>query len=860
VGAAFACCLGWAGEFTEVVLVPGSEANDAEGRILALLADRIAAHGAVSVRTGGGQADVAAQDGRLRILIGVPARHPLLATLCAETRLPEPTERDPGPEGFALRTLPSEAGAGLLAAAVDTRGMLYAVGEILRRMEWREAAVVFPYDLDMKTAPAFPIRGTEVGQGDTMRKLTGARTWTEEEWRNAVLDYALAGANTFGVGHTSPAGGDRYDFIRSYGLDTLTSLSPNGGSGPPEWEALEAIGRKGHLCPSIPEAREALLRSCEERFKNSPSYDYVRMYSGDGGGCECERCAPYGKTYIEMCEAMAAIIHRYHPQTKIFATNQKLDNAGDQAIFDYLNAAPRPWLTALCYGPGSNAMSWQPGRRQDHRMDLWRYPAFGEYDRYLQEILHQLPPTQSLVFFTDVTHWVYSEYGLVNYAPIPDRNNDTPPYWSKAIYSKGADPALAMVYDRRTFHARPRHFHRVFQETMRYGIGDVTYSEGHHDHFNQWMWQRLLWAPHAPVEEVVTEYARTWFGPEAVSLMAEAIFQLEENLSAPLAENEGIDRMCRLVREAGDKMPEHVKRNNSLWREYLQKALLDKYVQLRLRQQLDAEKPVLEVLSKGLQSNDCDAAIARAQALLNSMTDTDEMKALREEAGRLGEESNMLAGVRNDGYFNLDQDFIGLAWLRKQVEAAANTTGEDRRAALRRVADYEDAEAGALYDDLGNPGRCPHLVYGWTFTEGELSGANRPSQCTMAFTAEDPQGVTLLYEDLDETAPYRIRFALVRPPYEPRYASRQTQKTESIYADGSCLAKDLELPVNECGLFEFDIPRSLTEDGELRVWFEKSAGVGEGPWPQVEVWRNTGGWGTLCSDVWLIKVGKGASE
>ena len=77
-------------------------------------------------------------------------------------------------------------------------------------------------------------------------------------------------------------------------------------------------------------------------------------------------------TLIYLCEDYARILHKYHPHTKIFVGNQKLDNAGDRAIFEYLQAKPRDWIDGLVYGPGSNAMGWTPGRRQDHRMDLFR--------------------------------------------------------------------------------------------------------------------------------------------------------------------------------------------------------------------------------------------------------------------------------------------------------------------------------------------------------------------------------------------------------------------------------------------------------------------------------------------------------
>lgn len=126
----------------------------------------------------------------------------------------------------------------------------------------RERELPFQMKLIFETAPAFEVRGLGVAQGHTMRTLTDARAWTEKEWQRVVLDYALAGANTFSIGH-------KFHFIKSYGLKTLTSLSPNMGSGPPKWQAKEAIGRKGFLCLSIPEARAAILKRNKERWRNA---------------------------------------------------------------------------------------------------------------------------------------------------------------------------------------------------------------------------------------------------------------------------------------------------------------------------------------------------------------------------------------------------------------------------------------------------------------------------------------------------------------------------------------------------------------------------------------------------------------
>lgn len=833
------------GESVRVVV--GDQASPLEQNVAGLLLARL------------GEAHVAAEPSRemprtgMAIVLGTPDRHAILKEQLKQARIPLPTALDPGGEGYVLKMCRNGGVRTLLAAGVDERGVLYAVGGILRALQKTEQGADFPGNLEERTAPAFKVRGLLAWQGATIRELTGGRKWTEAEWERNVLNYALAGANTFEMGGSEEGTQTAFAFFKSWGLDVLIHVPANAGSGPPEWQATEAIGRPGYLCPSIPEARQALLDAAETYWKNTPDYDYVRFVSGDGGGCECDRCRPYGAVYIRLVQDLAAIARKYHPKIQVFASNQKLDNAGDQAIFDFLRKSETPWLQAFCMGPGSNAMGWMPGRRQDHRMDLFDHPGFGPWSRYPQEILHQLPPEVGLVMFTDCTHWVYSEFGLMDHELIPDRRHDLPPHWGEWLYRQKPDPALVMVFDRRTFHARPRSYYRAFQEMMPFAMGDVAYSEGHHDHFNQWMWQRLLWNPHRTVEELVREYARLHFGARASEIMSSAIFQLEQNLMTPIEHNAGIDQFYDLVKKAGASMSTEEMERDYLWRQYMQKAALDRYIRLRLCAQLARQKDVERALKAALDKNGLSETLTTVQAELDRDIESETMKGLRAEATRLGEESDRIYGVRSEGLFNLDQDFIGLGWLTQQVDRALALPEAERSAVIRAAVYYEDPGPGGFYDDPGAPGRAPHLVAGQAFGETGFAHSNRVSQRNMAFTTDEKDGVAFEYAGLDPKAAYRVRLTLVRPSYLPRYAAFQPQRTESIYADDVCLAKDLELPLEQAEFFEFDVPPSATRDGALRLWFQKSEGVGEGTNPERTVWRNTGGWGTLCSEVWLMR-------
>ncbi len=841
--------LGYGAMYPSVRIVVGTQASEVDRNVAGVLAERIA-----KARVAGESEQGMA--GELTILLGVPSRHAKLRGGMEARRIRPLTALSPGVEGFHLQT----AGGGvLLAAGMDDRGVLYAAGEILRRMTIRSAGVEFPDLLTVRTAPAFEVRGTQFGQSGVALGKAKVRPWTEEELRRRILDFALAGMNTVQVSEGVTADDPIYKTARAFGLKTLIHYSANAGQGPPEWAASESIGRQGYLCPSVSAARKALLERCEQRFRDKVPVDYVRFVGGDGGGCECDRCRPYGGVYIRLCADMAKVIRRYHPRTEFFATNQKFDNESDGAIFEYLRQEPREWLRAFCYGPGSDAMSWQPGHRQNHRMDLFRYPGFGPPARYAQEILHELPPGQDLVFFNELTHWRYAQNGYIQMYPRADRNGDQPPPWNHFLYERHPDPALTMVYDRLTFFAWPRYYHWFFHQVMRYGIGDVTHSSGTQDHFNQWMWQRLLWAPQTKVEDVVAEYARTWFGPEAAGTMAEAIFQLEQNLEekpgVSISGKDGIDRYYRLVSEAGRKMPAPAMKTNWLWREYMQKAALDKHVQLRVRQQEALQRRV----EAAVRADGSDRTMARALAWMGELRETPEMAALRGEAERLGEESNQLYGVRNEGIYNLDHDFVGLGWLKRQLERARAASGEARAELLHMITDYEDAGEGGFYDDAGTLDRAPNIVRGYPFDFGQpfvpemLWESNRPSQRTMHYTQDEDEGVTFHYKGLDEKARYRIRFTLVRPWYQERYRGRMNQKSETIYAGDFVLARDLEVPEKASDFFTFDIPVGAIRNGELVVRFERAADVARGTRVEREVWRNSGGWGTLVSEAWLMK-------
>jgi hypothetical protein len=453
---------------------------------------------------------------------------------------------------------------------------------------------------------------------------------------------------------------------------TVTDARPNNyyEKFPDEWRAGKRESWEGDtwICPSIPEARAALLQQWREDFAQRADHDIMRFYSGDPGGCKDDRCEPWGKTWVELCAEMAALWHETHPDSKIFIANQDLDNQGDQLIFDYLQAEPRTWLYALCYAPGTNAMSSY--FRNELREDLFEYPGDGWVNRYLSHTLHQLPPQQKIVHFSDITHWISAQFAVAN----PD------------VY-------LQKSFGRRTFHARPRAYYKIFHQIMPFSEGDIIYSEGHHDEFHQYMWARLLWNPDITLDDLLKEYCTLYFGEEAAAPMAEALLQLELNLEAPLAENKGIQRYFDLVVEGGQRMTPHFMNNNYRWLLHRQKASLDCYVQLRLQRELDQEARVRRVLTPALDSSDLASALATASAIAAEAPETERMIELREDAGRLGDQSNEIFGVRDIGYSKIGQQLRDLDGLRAALDRALAAPASEQRAQAEEAIEITNKKA-----------------------------------------------------------------------------------------------------------------------------------------------------------------------
>jgi hypothetical protein len=788
----------------EVVLV-ATGSSEPEKKTAEILRKRLQKRSEVASNVVDGNA--VPEGGDLRIAIGVLAEDVYLRGLVDSlgAKLPTlPNSNTVHPESFVVKSGEIDGHKCVVIAGADTRGALYGVGAFLRAITFLSGEIVVP-EFDLVDKPAFGLRGgTATGPGSRSEEFGNLRPQTHEEYLERMEELLLVGANTIG---------GELDLVRTYGMQSYFGRKSNElpGGFPPEWGAPgDRSGR--YVCPSIPEAKRALLEAFDRWFREVPYYEIYATKSGDPGGCRCDRCMPWGATYIQLTHEIADILHKYHPKTKVIATNQDLTNEGNLAIFGYLNTRDSSWLHAIRYGPGADEM--QTYIRGPVNPRWFEYEGFGPLGNYLKYMHRELPRTTTILGFTDVTHWMQSQYGV-----------------------EKPDVALAAVYDRRSWNARPRAFHRVSRDILRYMDGDLYYSEGQHDEFNKWFWHRLLWNPHLEAEQITREYCRYFFGQEAVDEMTEAIFLMEETLEKPVLGNSGIVRAVDLLRLAGKKIPENLLKDDYRWRIISQKALMDRYIQLQLERGAQLKEKAGALLAKVEKSNAPRKEIEQALKILNEPLETPEMAAILKEAQERGEESNDLVGYREAAMFIAPtMDLTEAGWWKKTLEEALASGEDDRlRNTARMILRYEDPGEGGFYENLGWPSDSPHLVHGetlWGFDQ--FPGPAKRSHYNLGYArGQSGRGLTFAYDGLDTDSEYVVRLSV-----KGRQRPGAEEFQQGLEADGQVITDAFPVSLTEIGYHEFALPKEATQDGRVEIALTSPSA--ERPY-------------TVANEIWLMR-------
>ncbi len=795
----------------------------------------------ISIITSDSEIDLPTNE--LLIYAGVPEKDNIIKNRFSSRKEGIPTIDKPGPEGFVLDILSCDINSGqkIFLAGADKRGLLFGFGRLLRLIKLADHGIYYLSSCSIRTSPRFAIRS---GGGNLLqnmdgrtRKRTGARKWTREEGIGYFESLLLQGENTlmYGWGTSVPVSLGRYKetpvkgvstwrarLAKRYGVDFLVANSINGigrSNMKPDWRAT-LFGKKHSslVCPSIPEARKALLVVKEIYFKHCPKLDYVVFLPADVAGCECAKCKPWAMTYYKLLSELSELVHKYHPEAKVYFANQNFTISDNEMFFRKIHDENPKGINGYCYAPGGSENSTYGYIKINPKWNRYsgRYPK----SSFLKSRLFYLHPGQSVMAIEDISHWKRAENGL--------------PY---------IDPVFSEVYHRRTFNARPVWYKAVWERVLPYCDAVCGYSEGIYDDFNKFLTLRLAWNPDLSAEEIAFEYYTYYCGERAGRILAEAVFLGERNYAVPVRKNvEGIEKFYDTVKRAEGVMPNIYRRNNWRFLMLLERATIDLYL---LRKLQSAEKLYNRILSKLRSADDTNPneTLIRVQNELEKGYETDEMRKLYLEAKRIDDELNCIAALRFDAILKMKKvDSVGIDWLSCQIGLALREKGKDKRKEIvEGILNYDVVGEGEFYDNCGTIDGQPHF----NFSSGELyygTGhwpmGSRPSQRYYDYSFEAQEGLEFNYTGLDKTSDYEI--VLVYPnPKGVSFAFNSPNEFE-IYADGVCLGR--AVPTGRgFDKFKFSIPRDVTEDGRMTIQFRKVPGRARC---------------TCVSEIWIKKIRK----
>ena len=212
----------------------------------------------------------------------------------------------PGPEGFTLilKHVPQPT---VLICGKDERGLLYGIGRLLRNMELSPKSILIPSELQITTAPMYPVRGHQLGYRP---KVNAYDAWSVAQFDQYIRELALFGANSIEI---IPPGTDDEETNPLMKLPIIEMMESQS-------EIIDSYGLDVWIWyPTLnySEANvNALLAERDAVFGRLKRIDHVLLNMGDGGHLPKEAVFPFA-------EKVAGVLHKHHPGADIWISSQR---------------------------------------------------------------------------------------------------------------------------------------------------------------------------------------------------------------------------------------------------------------------------------------------------------------------------------------------------------------------------------------------------------------------------------------------------------------------------------------------------------------------------------------------------------
>jgi len=680
-------------------------------------------------------------------------------------------------ESYAVQSYSEHGRTRILVVGRDERGVLFGAGALLRKLSLSKNRAQVEAPIDLRMAPQKAIRSHQIGYRD---KNNTYDAWNLAQFEQQIRDLAIFGANT--VQLIAPVSDDK----------AISPLSPA-----PPMETLlgvaRILNRYGLNCDLYYPEMEAdyarpadvdrELKRFETLVRQMKRLDALWIPGGDPG-----HTAP--KLLFPLVAREAEILHRYHPQARVYISAQGMDAAQYEDFYRLL-ATPPAWLSGVFFGPQSRDSFEQQRAR--------------------------IPASVPMLFYPDIAHTMHAQF--------PVRQ------W---------DPAFALTEGREPIDPRPEDEGLIYRHFAPLHAGFVTYSEGVNDDVNKMLWSQWGWDETIPAETILEDYARLYAGPAHVHSFAAALIRLEENWRGPLEDNDTIAHTLAEVRPIESALGAQAG-----WRAKMvfYRAYYDAYLQQRLHAETRQQEDALAALRQAPRSS-VTAVLHQAQQALDRPLPA-EVLAKRDRVFTLGGElfhaiglqlSSQLYGAANwERGANLDRIAIPLndrLWLERCFDEILALPASAQAPALDALLAHYQTPTGGFRDDLGFAQREPHLVRGASYgddpemyhtaIDGVADKSSEDgwpwSQLTYAEALYE-QPLQMRYEHLATGTRYRLHVV---------YAGEDYAVPLRLTANGAIELQPFMPRKTNPQEVDYDLPEAATQGGTLLLEWTRPAGIGGG--------------------------------
>ena len=481
------------------------------------------------------------------------------------------------------------------------------------------------------------------------------------------------------------------------------------------------------------------------------------------------------------------LLIKYHPKAGIWISLQGFSEEQIDYFYTYLEENKPDWLRGVVSGPSSPSIA----------ETRFRLPAKYKHRQY-----------------PDITHNVRCDYPVVNW-----------------------DQAYMLTIGREGINPMPNYYAKIHETYAQFTDGFISYSDGVHDDVNKVTWSMRGWEIGQEPADIMNDYCRFFFGPEVAKKVANGIMALEQNWVGPIRKNGAIETTFDYWSKLETENPQLA--GNWRWQMLVVRAYYDTYQRRRKIYEEGLEKEANKILASAKEIGS-EKAMNLALELVNQADTKPLNQDLHAKIVKYCDDLFLSIGYQSDvekyhasnSQRSCILQFVNYPlnnrwWLADEFKRISAMDSEAKKLErLEVIRTWENPGPGSYYDNVSNIETGPRVLttsYDATDVAWWEGGKTRKRLSSQLF---QPQP-TLEYINLDLNGRYNIRVS---------GRGEALLRVDGMRLDP--IAYDKEIG----GFKEFVVPKNLTQDGTIKVTFDR-------PEESHIRWSSQ----SHVSDVWLIK-------